>query len=191
MWEANWKYVLTIPASMMSIFLVLMLVPDIGRRTRSTPRNAGCMLPCRRPRARAPRMPATHEATAMPCRARSQRPAQPFRPTTSLSRASSRGEHCSPTAESGRHSNRGAFASLRPAAGAVGSVDLAIGRGEIVRRSRPQRRRQDDAVSPALDADSAADRHGDDPGLRPAPARRQPIRRASASCSRPPASTAS
>lgn len=33
MWEANWKYVLTIPASMMSVFLLLMLVPDIGRRT--------------------------------------------------------------------------------------------------------------------------------------------------------------
>lgn len=34
-WEANWKYVLTIPASIMSIFLLLMLVPDIGRRTRT------------------------------------------------------------------------------------------------------------------------------------------------------------
>jgi cytochrome c oxidase subunit IV len=33
LWEANWKYVLTVPASMMSVFLVLMLVPDIGRRT--------------------------------------------------------------------------------------------------------------------------------------------------------------
>jgi cytochrome c oxidase subunit IV len=33
LWEANWKYVLTVPASLMSIFLVLMLVPDIGRRT--------------------------------------------------------------------------------------------------------------------------------------------------------------
>jgi cytochrome c oxidase subunit IV len=33
LWEANWKYVLTIPASMMSIFLLLMLIPDIGRRT--------------------------------------------------------------------------------------------------------------------------------------------------------------
>jgi len=32
MWEANWKYVLTIPASLMSMFLLLMLVPDIGRR---------------------------------------------------------------------------------------------------------------------------------------------------------------
>ena len=32
-WEANWKYVLTIPASIMSVFLVLMLVPDIGLRT--------------------------------------------------------------------------------------------------------------------------------------------------------------
>ena len=33
-WEANWKYVLTVPASVMSVFLVLMLVPDIGLRTR-------------------------------------------------------------------------------------------------------------------------------------------------------------
>jgi len=33
LWEANWKYVLTIPASMMSVFLLLMLVPDVGRRT--------------------------------------------------------------------------------------------------------------------------------------------------------------
>ncbi len=33
LWEANWKYVLTIPSAMMSIFLLLMLVPDIGRRT--------------------------------------------------------------------------------------------------------------------------------------------------------------
>ena len=32
MWEANWKYVLTIPAGMMSIFLVLMLIPDVGNR---------------------------------------------------------------------------------------------------------------------------------------------------------------
>jgi cytochrome c oxidase subunit 4 len=33
-WEANWKYVLTIPASIMSIFLLLMLVPDVGLRFR-------------------------------------------------------------------------------------------------------------------------------------------------------------
>ena len=32
-WEANWKYVLTVPASIMSIFLMLMLIPDVGRRT--------------------------------------------------------------------------------------------------------------------------------------------------------------
>lgn len=32
MWEANWKYVLTIPAAMMSCFLVLMLIPDVGLR---------------------------------------------------------------------------------------------------------------------------------------------------------------
>jgi cytochrome c oxidase subunit 4 len=34
LWEANWKYVLTIPASVMSIFLCLALVGDIGMRTR-------------------------------------------------------------------------------------------------------------------------------------------------------------
>jgi cytochrome c oxidase subunit 4 len=33
-WEANWKWVLTIPALMMSIFLMLVLVPDIGLRMR-------------------------------------------------------------------------------------------------------------------------------------------------------------
>ena len=32
LWEANWKYVLTIPAAMMSMFLLLMLVPDVGCR---------------------------------------------------------------------------------------------------------------------------------------------------------------
>ncbi|MFO0868218.1 MAG: cytochrome C oxidase subunit IV family protein [Pirellulales bacterium] len=34
LWEANWKYVLTIPASLMSVFLVVSLVPDVGQRTR-------------------------------------------------------------------------------------------------------------------------------------------------------------
>ena len=34
LWEANWKYVLTIPAAMMAIFLAIMLVPDIGMRNR-------------------------------------------------------------------------------------------------------------------------------------------------------------
>lgn len=34
-WEADWKYVLTVPASIMSLFLLLMLVPDILGRTRS------------------------------------------------------------------------------------------------------------------------------------------------------------
>ena len=33
LWEANWKYVLTIPATFMSVLLVLLLIPDIGRRT--------------------------------------------------------------------------------------------------------------------------------------------------------------
>ncbi len=31
-YEANWKYVLTIPAAFMSIFLMLALVPDVGLR---------------------------------------------------------------------------------------------------------------------------------------------------------------
>jgi cytochrome c oxidase subunit 4 len=33
-YEANWKYVLTIPAAFMSIFLILALVPDVGLRGR-------------------------------------------------------------------------------------------------------------------------------------------------------------
>src|SRR5437764_4851976 len=32
LWEANWKWVLTIPATFMSVFLMLMLVPDVGWR---------------------------------------------------------------------------------------------------------------------------------------------------------------
>ena len=34
LWEANWKYVLTIPAAMMALFLAIMLIPDIGFRNR-------------------------------------------------------------------------------------------------------------------------------------------------------------
>ena len=34
LWEANWKYVLTIPAALMAVFLALMLVPDVGMRNR-------------------------------------------------------------------------------------------------------------------------------------------------------------
>ncbi len=33
-WETNWKWMLTIPASLMSIFLMIVLVPDIGLRMR-------------------------------------------------------------------------------------------------------------------------------------------------------------
>lgn len=33
-WEANWKYVLTIPCMMMSVFLVCMLIPDVGLRIK-------------------------------------------------------------------------------------------------------------------------------------------------------------
>lgn len=31
-YEANWKYVLTIPAAFMALFLLLALVPDVGMR---------------------------------------------------------------------------------------------------------------------------------------------------------------
>lgn len=34
-YEANWKYVLTIPASIMAVFLVMALVPDIGLRVKT------------------------------------------------------------------------------------------------------------------------------------------------------------
>lgn len=33
-WETNWKYLLTFPAAVMSLVLVLMLVPDIADRVR-------------------------------------------------------------------------------------------------------------------------------------------------------------
>ncbi len=33
-WETNWKWMLTVPASLMSIFLVCVLIPDIGFRMR-------------------------------------------------------------------------------------------------------------------------------------------------------------
>jgi cytochrome c oxidase subunit 4 len=33
-YEASWKYVLTVPAAIMSVFLVLALIPDIGLRNR-------------------------------------------------------------------------------------------------------------------------------------------------------------
>ena len=34
-YEADWKYVLTIPASIMSLLLILALVPDVGLRMRT------------------------------------------------------------------------------------------------------------------------------------------------------------
>jgi cytochrome c oxidase subunit 4 len=37
-WEANWKWVLTVPASMMSALLILALVPDVGMRMQHASR---------------------------------------------------------------------------------------------------------------------------------------------------------
>ena len=33
-WEANWKWVLTVPASIMSALLIFALIPDVGLRMR-------------------------------------------------------------------------------------------------------------------------------------------------------------
>jgi cytochrome c oxidase subunit 4 len=45
LWEANWKYVLTIPAAMMAVFLALMLVPDVGMRTRMVAQERALYMP--------------------------------------------------------------------------------------------------------------------------------------------------
>ena len=34
-WEGRWKYVLTIPALIMGVLLVMLLVPDVGFRTQT------------------------------------------------------------------------------------------------------------------------------------------------------------
>ena len=34
-WERAWKYVLTIPAFIMGVLLVMLLVPDVGMRTQT------------------------------------------------------------------------------------------------------------------------------------------------------------
>src|SRR5262245_40019451 len=57
LWEANWKYVLTIPASLMSLFLLLMLVPDIGRRVEKYAEERWFHAPI-------PQVHAAHEHTA-------------------------------------------------------------------------------------------------------------------------------
>lgn len=59
LWEANWKYVLTIPASIMSIFLMLMLFPDVLDRTRQYAEER--WLYAAEPRARA-----AHETSHVP-----------------------------------------------------------------------------------------------------------------------------
>ena len=34
-WEKRWKYVLTVPAFIMGVLLVMLLVPDVGFRTQT------------------------------------------------------------------------------------------------------------------------------------------------------------
>ena len=38
-WEANWKYVLTFPSLLMSAFLIIMLIPDVGWRMQKISRE--------------------------------------------------------------------------------------------------------------------------------------------------------
>jgi hypothetical protein len=54
LWEANWKWVLTIPASFMSIFLMLMLVPDIGMRQNNGYERRSIRRSSKRPRRKCP-----------------------------------------------------------------------------------------------------------------------------------------
>jgi cytochrome c oxidase subunit 4 len=55
-YEANWKYVLTIPAAFMSLFLILMLVPDVGLRGRTASEETRAIMA--EPREDAPGQPA-------------------------------------------------------------------------------------------------------------------------------------
>ena len=38
-WEKTWKYAMTFPALIMGVLLVLLLIPDVGNRTRSYSRE--------------------------------------------------------------------------------------------------------------------------------------------------------
>ena len=38
-WETNWKWMLTVPASLMSIVLMVVLIPDVGLRMRYASHN--------------------------------------------------------------------------------------------------------------------------------------------------------
>jgi len=44
-WEKTWKYVLTIPAFIMGVLLVLLLVPDVGFRTQTYSKERGSNAP--------------------------------------------------------------------------------------------------------------------------------------------------
>ena len=62
LWEASWKYVLTIPAAIMSVLLVLALVPDIGLRMRRASSERKAFVA--RPVDRGPHSPAAHDEHA-------------------------------------------------------------------------------------------------------------------------------
>ncbi|HEY2826945.1 MAG TPA: cytochrome C oxidase subunit IV family protein [Pirellulales bacterium] len=63
-WEANWKFVLTIPAMLMSIFLILMLIPDVGMRSHHASEERKFNMA--EPKAAEPKLPAAEHPAAAP-----------------------------------------------------------------------------------------------------------------------------
>jgi cytochrome c oxidase subunit IV len=63
-WEANWKFVLTIPAMLMSIFLMLMLVPDVGMRLHHASEERRFQMA--EPKAEHPNPPASEKPAPVP-----------------------------------------------------------------------------------------------------------------------------
>ena len=185
-YEANWKYVLTIPASIMAIFLILALVPDvkwrfeeiIGGRDRQLEERLRFMAnpPASRPWARSRRRGSirrpSREADRRRVRAKGSAvlgaALQVCQTGTGLHRPQSvaqRRRGCSLTLNSrfrhvvarpGGHARR-TFATA--SAGRCGTCRWTVrAAGEIIRPAGTQRRREDDAVSVDLDADPHATR---------------------------------
>ena len=174
MWEANWKWVLTIPASFMSIFLMLMLVPDIGWRHEQWLR------------------PLFRGAAAVRRRsaARSKRPK--LKSGRRRSELSHEGRSLVAVIDCMSTSPAVEIAHLAYRYGeheAIRDLSLEHRRARNLRDPRPQRQRQDDALSRALDADSDSAGRSAHPRPRPAHATPPRFARSSASCFNRRAST--
>ena len=153
-YEADWKYVLTIPATIMSIFLTLALVPDVGLRVRkySEERREFCATPADNK--------ALVDASAV------LQAEHGDRMVTRLAHphGATPAGHYAPWTRQLRHLRLAAGASVRRQAGA-GRSRSGDPSGRVVRHSGSQRRRQDDAVPAALHADPDPVRLDRDPWL--------------------------